>query len=321
MRMFKTKYKASGRILMIPTGDIQPNPDQPRRDFSYEKLLELAQSIGENGLLQPLTIRFEQDKPILVAGERRLRAAKIAGIRELPCIEVEGEGPRSALLALIENLQREDMNCFEEAEGIRRLITVYGLTQEEAANRLGCSQPTVANRLRLLRLEPAERRAVLDAGLTERHARALLRLEDPDIRSAALKRMAEERMNAAQSDRLVEEILRRGTGEREEEGKKVKRPLPLVRDIRLFLNTVNNAVDTMRRSGIEASAEKTETEEFIEYVVRIPKGEGNVASRAAGSLALGEAARRTTARRAVPAAGAGKGSPALALARKENCTA
>ena len=306
---------------MIPTGDIQPNPDQPRRDFSYEKLLELAQSIGENGLLQPLTIRFEQDKPILVAGERRLRAAKIAGIRELPCIEVEGEGPRSALLALIENLQREDMNCFEEAEGIRRLITVYGLTQEEAANRLGCSQPTVANRLRLLRLEPAERRAVLDAGLTERHARALLRLEDPDIRSAALKRMAEERMNAAQSDRLVEEILRRGTGEREEEGKKVKRPLPLVRDIRLFLNTVNNAVDTMRRSGIEASAEKTETEEFIEYVVRIPKGEGNVASRAAGSLALGEAARRTTARRAVPAAGAGKGSPALALARKENCTA
>ena len=321
MRMFKTKYKASGRILMIPTGDIQPNPDQPRRDFSYEKLLELAQSIGENGLLQPLTIRFEQDKPILVAGERRLRAAKIAGIRALPCIEVEGEGPRSALLALIENLQREDMNCFEEAEGIRRLITVYGLTQEEAANRLGCSQPTVANRLRLLRLEPAERRAVLDAGLTERHARALLRLEDPDIRSAALKRMAEERMNAAQSDRLVEEILRRGTGEREEEGKKVKRPLPLVRDIRLFLNTVNNAVDTMRRSGIEASAEKTETEEFIEYVVRIPKGEGNVASRAAGSLALGEAARRTTARRAVPAAGAGKGSPALALARKENCTA
>ena len=306
---------------MIPTGDIQPNPDQPRRDFSYEKLLELAQSIGENGLLQPLTIRFEQDKPILVAGERRLRAAKIAGIRELPCIEVEGEGPRSALLALIENLQREDMNCFEEAEGIRRLITVYGLTQEEAANRLGCSQPTVANRLRLLRLEPAERRAVLDAGLTERHARALLRLEDPDIRSAALKRMAEERMNAAQSDRLVEEILRRGTGEREEEGKKAKRPLPLVRDIRLFLNTVNNAVDTMRRSGIEASAEKTETEEFIEYVVRIPKGEGNVASRAAGSLALGEAARRTTARRAVPAAGAGKGSPALALARKENCTA
>ncbi len=320
MRMFKTKYKASGRILMIPTGDIQPNPDQPRRDFSYEKLLELAQSIGENGLLQPLTVRFEQDRPILVAGERRLRAAKIAGIRELPCIEVEGGGPRSALLALIENLQREDMNCFEEAEGIRRLITVYGLTQEEAANRLGCSQPTVANRLRLLRLEPAERRAVLDAGLTERHARALLRLEDPDIRSAALKRMAEERLNAAQSDRLVEEILR-GTGGREEEGKKVKRPLPLVRDIRLFLNTVNNAVDTMRRSGIEASAEKTETEEFIEYVVRIPKGEGNVASRAAGDLVLGEAARRNTARRAVPAAGAGKGSPALALARKENCTA
>ena len=140
MGMFKAKYKTSGRILLIPTGDIQPNPDQPRKEFSYEKLLELAQSINENGLIHPLTIRFQQDKPVLVAGERRLRAAKIAGIREIPCIAVEGEGDRSALLALIENLQREDMNCFEEAEGIRRLIAVYGLTQEEAANRLGCSQ-------------------------------------------------------------------------------------------------------------------------------------------------------------------------------------
>ena len=125
MRMFKTKYKTSGHILLIPTGDIQPNPDQPRKEFGYEKLLELAQSIGENGILNPLTIRFQQGKPVLVAGERRLRAAKIAGIREVPCIEVDGEGSRSALLALIENLQRQDMNCFEEAEGIRRLITVY----------------------------------------------------------------------------------------------------------------------------------------------------------------------------------------------------
>lgn len=289
MRMFKTKYKTSGHILLIPTGDIQPNPDQPRKEFGYEKLLELAQSIGENGILNPLTIRFQQDKPVLVAGERRLRAAKIAGIREVPCIEVDGEGSRSALLALIENLQRQDMNCFEEAEGIRRLITVYGLTQEEAANRLGCSQPTIANRLRLLRLEPGERRAILNAGLTERHARALLRFNDPAVRAVALKKMIDGNLNAAQSDRLIEEMLQ-GLGGQASQKKQARRPLPLVRDIRLFLNTVNNAVDTMRRSGIDASAEKTETEEFIEYVVRIPKGEKE------------------------------KCAP-LALHRKENCTA
>lgn len=139
---------------MIPTAEIQPNPEQPRRDFSYEKLLELAQSIGENGLLHPVTVTFRDGVPVLVAGERRLRAAKIAGIREIPCIELEAEGVQRALLTLVENLQRQDMNCFETAEGMHRLIDTYGLTQEEAANRLGCSQPTIANKLRLLRLPP-----------------------------------------------------------------------------------------------------------------------------------------------------------------------
>ena len=164
----KTKYQSRGQILMIPTKEICPNPDQPRREFNLEKLLELAQSIGENGMIHPLTIRFQEDKPVLIAGERRLRAAKIAGIREVPCIEMAAESAQSALLALVENLQREDMNCFEEAEGIRRLIELHGLTQEDAATRLGCAQSTIANRLRLLRLPPEERRAILAAGLTER---------------------------------------------------------------------------------------------------------------------------------------------------------
>ena len=135
----RPRYVSNGTIWMIPTADIQPNPDQPRRDFSYEKLLELAQSIGENGLLHPLTVTFRDGVPILIAGERRLRAAKIAGMREIPCVEREADGVQQALLALIENLQRQDMNCFETAEGIRRLIEVYGLTQEEAAERCGVS--------------------------------------------------------------------------------------------------------------------------------------------------------------------------------------
>ena len=167
-------------------------------------------------------------------------------------------------MALVENLQREDMNVFEQAEGIQRLIQVYGLTQEEASNRLGCAQSTVANKLRLLRLTPEQRARILHEGLTERHARALLRLEDEDQRELALNRMIAGKMTVAQADRLVEDLLAGRV--------KRRRPTPLVRDVRLFLNTVSHAVDTMRRSGIQAKAEKSETDEYIEYVVRIPKG-------------------------------------------------
>ena len=266
----KERYKAGGKILMIPTGEILQNPDQPRREFSYEKLIELAQSIGENGMLHPITVTFNEDKPVLIAGERRLRAAKIAGLREVPCLVVEADGPRAALLALIENLQREDMNCFEEAKGIKKLIEVYGLTQEEAAHQLGCAQSTVANRLRILRLTEEERGIIISEGLTERHARALLRLEG-EQRKAALMRIVRRGLNVEQSERLIEEML-----EEAKPKEKRRRPTPLVRDVRLFLNTVNNAIDTMRRSGIEASAEKIETEEYIEYLVRIPKNKKSV---------------------------------------------
>lgn len=249
---------------MIPTADILPNPEQPRREFSFEGLLELAQSISENGLLNPVTITFQEDKPVLIAGERRLRAAKIAGIKELPCIVSQADDLHIALLSLIENLQRENINCFEEAEGIQRLIKVYGLTQEEAANKLGCTQPTIANRLRLLRLSEEERNCIIASGLTERHARTLLRIDNQDMRLIALDHIIKEKLNVTQSERLIEDMI---------QGKeKRKRPVPLIRDVRLFINTVNHAVDTMRRSGIEASAEKTETDEYIEYYVRIPKG-------------------------------------------------
>lgn len=261
----ETSYTSCGRVLTIPVADIQPNPDQPRRDFSYAGLLELAQSIGENGLLNPISVSFVEGRPVLVAGERRLRAAKIAGMRTISCIEVKAEGERRALLALIENLQRQDMNCFETAEGIQRLIQVYGLTQEEAAERLGCSQSTVANRLRLLRLPASERSAILAGGLSERHARALLAIEDEALRRRILGRVLEQKLTVAQTERMIAEALE-GCGQ----GKR-RASSPIIRDVRIFLNTVNHAVETMKRSGISASAEKTETAEYIEYVVRISK--------------------------------------------------
>ena len=222
-------YKTGGQVLMIPVEEIRPNPDQPRREFDQGKLLELAQSIGENGMIHPLTVM-------------------------------------AALLALVENLQREDMNCFEEAEGIHRLIGLYGLTQEEAAFRLGCSQPTIANKLRLLRLAPEERRQMIAAGLTERHARALLRLTQEEQRSSVLRRVIEDKLTVAQTERLAAGWLAGNPPRR--------RPMPMVRDVRVFFHTVDHAVDIMRRSGIAVKAERSETEDCIEYVVRIPKGAG-----------------------------------------------
>lgn len=268
----RTKYKSSGKILMIPVNEIQPNPDQPRREFSYEKLLELAQSISENGLLQPISVTIKDDKPVLVAGERRLRAAKIAGIKEIPCLVIEADRSRAALLALLENLQREDMNCFEEAEGIKKLINDYGFTQEEVAHQLGCAQSTIANRIRILKLSEEERNIIIKEGLTERHARALIRL-DGEQRKFALMRIVQQNLNVAQTERLIEDILERT------KPKERRRPaMPLIRDVRLFLNTVNNAIDTMRRSGIDASAEKIETDDYIEYFVRIPKRKNGMES-------------------------------------------
>ena len=195
----KQGYETAGAVEQIPVADILPNPQQPRKSFDREKLLELSESIAENGILQPLIVTMRDGRPVLLAGERRLRAAKIAGLRTVPCVLREADDMKQALLALIENLQREDMNCFETAAGLRSLIDTYGLTQDEAALRLGLSQSAVANKLRLLRLSPTEQKTVLENGMGERHARALLRLQKPEERQYALSEMARRHLNVAQS--------------------------------------------------------------------------------------------------------------------------
>lgn len=259
------KYPADGAVLLIPTADIRPNPAQPRREFPLDSLMELAQSIAENGILQPLTVSMEEGVPTLIAGERRLRAARIAGLAEVPCVPMQVESRRRQVFTLIENLQRQDMNCFEVAEGIRRLIDDYELTQCEAANQLGLSQSAVANKLRLLRLPQEERQALIAAGCGERHARALLRLADRPRRLQALEKVTAGKLTVAQTERLVEELLA-GRVRR-------KPPKPLIRDVRVFFNTVNHAVDVMRRGGIPAESTRREEGDYIEYVVRIPKSD------------------------------------------------
>ncbi len=270
MKLPKTPYKSHGKVWLIPTADIRPNPSQPRREFPLAGLVDLAQSISENGILQPLTVSMESGVPVLVAGERRLRAARIAGLREVPCIQVEAEDRRRQALTLIENLQREDMNCFEVAEGIRHLIDSHELTQCEAAHQLGMSQSAVANKLRLLRLPEEERAEILAAGLTERHARALLRLENGEQRRLVLSRVIGGKLTVAATERLVEDLLA---------GAVRRRPArPLVRDVRVFFNTVNHALDIMRRGGIPAEGHRRDGEDYIEYVVRIPKPAAGVSA-------------------------------------------
>ncbi len=257
----KSPYTDRGRVWMIPTGDILPNPNQPRREFALDKLVELAQSISENGVLQPLTITMESGQPVLVAGERRLRAARIAGLREVPCVEIAADNRQRRVLALVENLQREDMNCFDTAEGVRELMDSFELTQSEVAQQLGYSQSAVANKLRLLRLTAEERARLVAAGATERHARALLRL-GREQRAAAIERMVAHKLTVAQTERMVEELLR---------GRVRRQPAkPLIRDVRVFFNTMNHALDIMRRGGIAAEAQRRDEDGYIEYIVKIP---------------------------------------------------
>ena len=257
----RANYQKGGEIWRIPVEEICPNPDQPRRYFDPAGLKELADSIRENGILNPLSVRWEEGRAVLVAGERRLRAAKLAGLVEVPCVAVTAQADSPAVLALIENMQREDMTCFEEAEAIGRLLSAYGLTQAQAAARLGYSQPTVANKLRLLRLPEAVRRQMVGAGLTERHARALLRLEG-EKQAWALDRVIGEQLTVAQTERLVEAVLR-GNPPR-------KPPTLVVRDVRLFVNTVQKAVALMRQAGVEATLTQEESGAETVFTVRIP---------------------------------------------------
>ena len=256
----------STRVQYIPLGRIRPNPQQPRHSFDEEGLAELAASIRSCGILQPLTVRRAGEGYALVAGERRLRAARIAGLREVPCLVAQVGEEDSALLALMENLQRRDLDCWEEAQAIARLISRYGLSQEEAARRLGRAQPTVANKLRLLRLPEDVRALLRENGLTERHARALLRLQDPEVQRRAAGDIVRRGMNVAQAEAYVEKLLQSAqvTPPR-------GRSTYIIKDVRLFLNSVDRGLHLMRQAGVDAGWDRQDTDREILLTIRIPK--------------------------------------------------
>lgn len=261
--------KKDNKISEIPIIKIRPNKSQPRHVFNEDELAALSRSISENGVLQPITVRrISATEYELIAGERRLRASVLAGLKKIPCIVIKCSDKESAVFALLENLQRSDLGFFEEARGISKLIRRFGLTQEEAARKLGKSQSTIANKLRLLKLTYEEQEWILNAGLTERHARALLRIDDKDVRREALSKIISDKLNTQQTDSLVSIML-----------KTLEQPVirqkgiskVVIKDVRIFVNTINKAIDTMQLAGIDAQSNKTDNESFIEYTIRIPK--------------------------------------------------
>ncbi len=258
---FRDKLK----LTKLSPDKILPNPSQPRKVFQEAELEGLAQSIAENGLLQPVTVRRENGAYYLIAGERRLRACKLAGLKEIPALVADCEPEDSAVLALLENLQRKDLQMFEQANAIVNLLREWQITQEEAAKRLGMSQSYLANKIRLLKLSPEEQEEIVKHHLSERHARALLRVDDMTLRQKLLATVIERGLNVAQTEELAAAALQ----PKNPAGKR-KRTF-IAKDIRLFINTIDHAVDAMKTAGIPAQTEKKETEEYIECTVRIPK--------------------------------------------------
>ena len=269
--------KRSGRlerstITYLPVDAIYPSAVQPRKRFQPDALAELSESIAQYGVLNPLTVRRRGTSYELIAGERRLRAASLAGLREVPCIVVDANMEDASLIALVENLQRRDLDFVEEAEGIAQLISLFGMSQEEAARRLGKSQPSVANKLRLLRLPKDVLDGLRDEGLTERHGRALLRLPDEDAQRAALHEMVARQMNVSSAEGYVEELLAVPPADgTPEELQSRRRTMFVLKDVRVFLNTLAHGLDMMKQGGIDADLQKHETDTELVLTISIPK--------------------------------------------------
>lgn len=259
------KNKEVNKVVLIPLSEIERNPNQPRKHFDPESIQDLSKSIIANGLLQPITVRRTETSGYqLIAGERRTRAFRLLGRDAIPAIVEDFSDEQSATLALIENLQRKDLNYFEEAAGIATLMEHLQLTQQEVSTRLGKAQSTVANKLRLLRIPMALQREMLDAGLSERHARALLRMLNHEKMPLAVHTVIEKEYNVGQTEEYVERLLN-------SDAKPKRTRLFVVKDMRMFHNSIKKACSMMNMAGIPVENITSETEDRIEYYISIPK--------------------------------------------------
>lgn len=252
-------YMETGRVVFLPAKAIRPNPTQPRKLFREEPLEELAESIRQHGILQPLSVRRVGAGYELIAGERRLRAGMLAGLTEIPCIVMHMTEQESAMTALVENLQRQDLDFIEEARGIDLLMQNYAMSQEQVARLLGKSQSGVANKLRLLRHSPKVLEALRQAGLTERHARALLKLDSDYQKLQAIGVIARQNMSVARAEQYIEGLL-------SEQNAGQSRA-----SVGAFLSYLNQSLARIQLSGISAISERRETDSQIVLTITIPK--------------------------------------------------
>ena len=265
------------RVLRrIRISEIVRNPNQPRRYFDPEAIATLAESIRQYGVLNPLTVRRTGNGGYeLVAGERRLRAARVAGLTDVPCLLINADGEDSSVIALVENLQRRDLDFFEEANGFKRLIEQFGLTQEEAARKVGKTQSAVANKLRLLRLSQQKMELIRCNNLTERHARALLRLNDEADRINVTNYIIEHELNVSRTEEYIDEFLKaKENPQPVVEAESGKRVVRLFKDVRFFLNTLNRAVGVMVDAGIGATVKQQESDDGLTLTICIPHAKG-----------------------------------------------
>ncbi len=252
-------YMETGRVDFLPAGSIRPNPAQPRKIFHPEALDDLADSIRQHGILQPLSVRRKGRGYELIAGERRLRAAQLAGITDIPCIIMNMDDKESGMTAMVENLQRQDLDFMEEAMGIARLLEDFAMSQEQAARLLGKSQSAVANKLRILKHSDAVLTALREAGLTERHARALLKLRTDEEKLSAIRQIAQQDMSVAKAESYIQSLLEQ------------RQSQPRQANVGAFLNSLTQNLQKIQRSGIPAISERRETEDRIVLTITIPK--------------------------------------------------
>ncbi|CEH36050.1 nucleoid occlusion protein [Romboutsia lituseburensis] len=256
------------RVMEIPIENIVPNPYQPRKVFSQSALEELSNSIKVYGILQPITVRVKDDKYELIAGERRFRAAKLAQLKSVPAIINNMSDESSAVLALLENLQREDLNFIEEAMGYENLIKEHEFTQQQLAEKLGKNQSTIANKLRILRLPNEIKIKLVENDLTERHARALLKLPNEELMKDVVDKVIKNELTVKKTEKLIKDILDELQAAQEPEK---KQNIKGTMGIRIYLNTMKQAFDAIIGTGIEAKYNEVDKGDYMEVVVKIPK--------------------------------------------------
>lgn len=257
-------------VRYIPIVNIRPNPYQPRKDFSRRSLEELSQSIKSYGVIQPISVRqIKGDKFELIAGERRLRASELAELAEIPAIVVEYKDRDSAVIALIENLQREDLNFMEEAEGYFNVINDHNYTQQDLAERIGKSQSTIANKIRLLKLPTEIQRALVREDLTERHGRALLKLHDDNVKVQVLEEIVNRDLNVSETEEIVESILDKYKSK--DIGVESKLKIKSAVNLRIYLNTIRKAYKLIKDSGVNIEYKETDAGDHVQVLIKIFK--------------------------------------------------